>query len=233
MTPALQNLKDFADGALVEMGTPKADPAEIRLQDNPVLAQKIEKRRMVELTKVSAAARQLDRLPRRHEAVHARMDGAYDGFDLIPALLELIAPERIEHLLIATLSYNRRNGERLLELIDAGRIVRCDFLCSEMFKGYERTTIEWLQGEMASRGCALFFARSHCKILLARTSKGAHVVIEGSQNLRTCRCYEQLVMTDDARLFEFHRQFIERFKPHEARKKTKARETEAAAGQPR
>lgn len=227
-------MKDFGSN-LIEVATPPADGQSIRLDDNPVLLRKAIKRRQVELTKVSQAARQIGSLPRKGEALHARMDGSFDGYDLIPALLELIAPERIEHLLIATLSYNRRNGERLMELIDAGQVKQCDFLCSEMFAGKERESVHWLESELKRRGARLFFARNHCKLILARTSRGRHLVIEGSQNLRTCRCYEQLVMSDDRKLFEFHQRFIESFREDkdEARKKAKAGEGQAAGRQSR
>lgn len=203
----LENLREFDAGELADVGDPKPKPESIRLSDNPTLTRRIERRRFVELTKVNAAAEQLGVLPAPGETLHARMDGSFDGFDLIPAILALIAPEPIGRLKIATLSFNRRNGERLLELIDAEKVHVCDFLCSEMFAGKERAAVDWLGHELEARGSRLFFARNHCKLILARTPTRS-IVVEGSQNLRTCRCYEQLVISDDRELYYFHAGFI-------------------------
>src|SRR5690606_18693929 len=96
-----------------------------------------------------------------------------------------------------------------LEMIDAGQIGRCVFLSSCMFQGKERWTNDYLAQGLAERGGRLVVARNHCKLLLARTTDGRHLVSEGSQNLRTCHCWEQLTIADDPALFEWHRAFIE------------------------
>ena len=38
---------------------------------------------------------------------------------------------------------------------------------------------------------------------------GRRIVAEGSQNLRRCHCHEQVVISDDAALWQFYAAFIE------------------------
>jgi hypothetical protein len=204
---------DLAQG-LRELGRPameNKDRAPLPPEADPRHAQRIARRRLVELTQGQSAARVLAALPGPGEAVHVRMDGSYNGYDFLPALLELLAPETIAELYIASLSFNRRVAERLLAAIDAHQVGRCVFLSSSMFQGRERYLNDWTRDQLAARpGSRLVVARSHCKLLLAATTDGRHIVMEGSQNLRTCACYEQATFTDDRTLYAWHRDFIER-----------------------
>lgn len=173
------------------------------------LARKVEKRRMVELVKGQAAVTAIAALPQPGETVHVRMDGSYDGYEIIAAIADLLAPATIECLYVATLSFNRRVSERLLALIDAGSIRHVTFVSSLMFQGKERATVDWLSHELAKRGGRLINARNHCKLILARTTDGRNLAMEGSQNLRTCACWEQFAICDDAALYQWHQQFLE------------------------
>ncbi len=50
------------------------------------------------------------------------VSAAYRTVDLIPAWLALKAPEPIERLYVATLSFNRECLDLILELFDAGKV---------------------------------------------------------------------------------------------------------------
>ncbi|MEM7806490.1 MAG: hypothetical protein AAF561_00075 [Planctomycetota bacterium] len=170
----------------------------------------VQKRRMIELQRGQAAAERLDRLPSQNEALHVLMDGSFDGIDLLDAVLALIEPVIVDRLVIATLSFNERVMRRLLDHIDAGRVGTCTFCCSALFEGKERHLVDKLRGELERRGGTFTIERNHTKLMLFATSDGRHLVVEGSQNLRTCRCYEQFVVSQDATLFDFYVDFIER-----------------------
>jgi hypothetical protein len=198
---------------LPDVGAPRmenTDRTALPPDPDPRITTKVEKRRMVELVMGDSAAAKLGALPAAGEALHFRLDGSFNGIDVLFGMLKLLAPATIRTLYLASLSFNGRVGERLLEAIDTGDVGRCVFLSSSMFAGKERPVVDWMAAELASRGSRLVSARSHVKLLLADTTDGRWLVIESSYNARTCSCWEQAVLTDDAALYRWHADFIER-----------------------
>jgi hypothetical protein len=188
---------------------PEPEKAPLPHDPDPRHLSRVEKRRMVEMTMGENATTKLAALPGPGESLHVRMDGSFNGFDFIPAMLNLMAPATITTLHIASLSFNRRVSERLLELMDRAKVRRVVYLSSSMFEGKERHLVDWLAQELAARGSALRVARNHTKLILAHTTDARHIVCEGSFNQRTCSCFEQATFTDDAALYDWHRKFIE------------------------
>lgn len=198
---------------LPECGRPQmenTDRGELPDDPDPRITTKVATRRLVELAMGDNAAAKLSALPTPGEALHIRMDGSFNGIDIVFAVLNLLDPATIRTLYLASLSFNRRVGERLLEAIDAGTVARCVFLSSAMFQGKEKWLVDWLAAELAKRGSRLITARNHCKLLLAETTDGRHVVMEGSHNLRTCSCFEQATFYEAPDLYRWHAEFIER-----------------------
>jgi hypothetical protein len=185
---------------------PTCDPL---ADDAGRIVTKEDQRRLVELRKGQAAADRIGSLPAPGETVHLLMDATFDGIDLLPAMLDLMAPATVETLHISTLSFNRRVMDRLLALIDGGKVGRCVFCCSALFQGKERHLVDELAAELQARGGRMTVERNHTKLMLLKTTDGRHLVAEGSQNLRRCHCYEQLVISDHADLYGFYRKFIE------------------------
>jgi hypothetical protein len=215
--PAFDAMDTFGD-SLPELGRPQmenTDRSDLPTDPDPRVITKVEVRRMVELVMGDNAAAKLGALPGPGEALHIRMDGSFNGVDLVFGLLKLLAPATITTLHLASLSFNRRVGERLLEAIDAGHVGTCVFLSSSMFAGKEKHVVEWMAAELAKRGSRLLSERNHCKLMLAETSDGRRIVMEGSHNLRTCSCWEQATFTDDPELYRWHAEFIERLGTHE------------------
>jgi hypothetical protein len=171
---------------------------------------KAEARQFSELKKGQTAADRIGQLPRPGEVMHLLMDATFDGIDLLAGIVKLLEPATVTELLVTTLSFNRRVGERLLELIDSGRVTRCRFVASALFQGKERAQVDWLADELEHRGGRLTVERNHTKLMAMSTSDGRHIVTAGSQNLRRCHCFEQVCISDDRGLFEFYRDFIER-----------------------
>lgn len=178
------------------------------IPESPTLRRRTTKRRKADLHKTATAASVIGTLPEPGETLHLRMDARYDGMHLIEAILEIAAVPCAE-LHVSTLSFNRHVAARLIELHDAGKVRHVTFVVSEMFSGKERAQVEWLRQALSDQGGTLRIARSHCKLLLFKLSDGRLITCEGSQNLRTCRCYEQVSITADPALYHWHRTFIE------------------------
>ena len=171
--------------------------------------QRVERRRHVELTQGTAAVTAIGTLPEPGTVTHYRMDGSFNGVDVLLALIELLSPATVTMLYAATLSFNPRVAQRILDAIDAGKVAKCLFVSSALFFGKERGTVSAFSAALEARGCSLKSPRNHCKLLLLKTTDGRHLVIESSANLRTCRCWEQFTLTDDAATYHWHARFLE------------------------
>lgn len=155
---------------------------------------------------VANAAKQLARLPDDGESIHGIMRGNFAGFDFVDAIHQL-AGARIRELNIATLGFNGENADRLVRMIDGGRIQRATFICSHFYKTSEGEVYDVLRHQLLKRGHRCLAMRCHAKILLFEidAEPRACYVLEMSANLRSCRNLEQFVLTRDHRLLEFHR----------------------------
>src|SRR5687767_5392886 len=87
---------------------PKRDPdkAALPTDRDPRHTAKVEKRRLVELQQGDNATAKLGTLPAPGESLLVRMDGSFNGYDFIPAMLSLLTPATISTLHIASLSFN-------------------------------------------------------------------------------------------------------------------------------
>ena len=166
-----------------------------------------ERRRMLHMLHVANAAKALDRLPEPGETYPVVMRGNYNGWDIVPAVLRLAAPATIAELNISTLSFNEQNATELIELLDAGQIGRCTFLCSVYYRSMKdgAPVYEGLAEALTTRCHHIAAIRCHAKILAMELIDGRCLVVESSANLRSCRNIEQFTMTHDADLLRFHR----------------------------
>ena len=85
---------------------------------------------MVDCRGATDAVAHIGRLPSVDETIHMVAAGSYSLFDHIPAVLELVKPERLSYLAIVTLSFSARNVETLEKLMDDGQVRRLDMLYS-------------------------------------------------------------------------------------------------------
>jgi hypothetical protein len=153
------------------------------------------------------------------------MTGAFDSFDLIPAMLAHARPAMIEDLHLATLGFNHANAGRLLEMMDAGAIRKCTMLTSAFYEAdpKEAETCYRLAVELPARGGWYCATRCHAKIIAARFTDGRCYVIESSANLRTCHNIEQFTITQDRDLLHFHRAWMEGVHEHETNRASRDR----------
>ena len=204
----VDSLRPLFDG-----GNDATRNAHIGLDDDRLHTRRAKKRRMLHMLHVANAAKHLDRLPDNGETFHGVMRGNYNGWDLVPAVLQLAAPVTIAELNVATLGFNKQNAHELIQLIDAGSIDRVTFICSCYYKSNEGEVYDWLAGELTKRGHRIASIRCHAKILCMELSDGRCIVNESSANLRSCRNIEQFTMTHDRDLLEFHRQWMAEVMP--------------------
>lgn len=192
------------------------------------------KREMLHLLNVANAAKYIERLPEPSETIHAIMRGNYHAWDLVPAVLKLAAPATIEYLGVATLGFNRSNAQELVELLDAGKVRRVDFICSCYFRSTSGDEFAFLHHQLAARRQRVVAIRSHAKVVLFELSDGRRLVIESSANLRSCSNLEQFALTHDAELLAFHKSWIctliDKANDDDARKRKKRRNTQTGDG---
>lgn len=159
-------------------------------------------------------ARQLaTRLPSEEgDWLHGIIPGDFVFCDLLPVLVELRGcPHRID---ITTLSLSEQNVHTLLSLLGLPAQPVITLLLSHYFQASNKdifTSVEtMLVGHPRFR---LAIARQHTKILLMDWPECA-LVIEGSANLRSAGCIEQITARASRDLLNFHREWIDQLHTH-------------------
>jgi hypothetical protein len=169
---------------------------------------KAKRRKTYDLSRVPNAIKLIQELPQPGETVHAILGGDFHAWDLIPAAQEMIG-KPISELTITTLGFNLANNQHLCEMIDAGKVQKVFVLCSAYFEGADRDVFNQAKERLEARGQKIQATRNHSKIILIKPASGPdRFVIESSANLRSCNNLEQMALTNDAALFEFHQGWI-------------------------
>jgi hypothetical protein len=166
----------------------------------------VERRRFYDLRNVENAIALIQPLPKRRETVHAIMGGDFAAWDLVPAILG-IAGKPARALYVATLGFNEKNNTHLCQLMAAGDIQAATVLCSDYFAKADAKTYADAKARLAKVGGVLNSTRNHAKILALDLGADAFVV-EASANLRSCNNLEQIAISNDRALFDFHRTWI-------------------------
>jgi hypothetical protein len=194
------------DAGLPVINAPAREPRAARR-----MVREVAQRRFVRLTHQQQAVEALRPLPGPGASVHGITMGAFPGWFLCTAAIELLA-EPITEMIVGTLGFGRQNCGDLLALIDAGTVRRATLLVSDYFRHSDRDIFADIRRELEARGQTVSIGRSHAKLILLRTTTRS-IVIETSSNLRSSMNHEQFVLSDDAALFDFHagwiRQLIE------------------------
>ncbi len=169
------------------------------------------RRRLVDNLRVQSAIAALDGLPGPGETWHCLMDGSYDSFDLVQAILHHASPATVKELNLATLGFNFANLQMLMRMLERGEVQRATMVVSCWYQSdpKEVDVCTTLAQELARRGGWYVAARSHAKVQLLEMTDGTCYVIESSANLRTCRSIEQFCLTQDRDLLLFHRRWLE------------------------
>ena len=156
-----------------------------------------------------AAEKQIGRMPDEGETIHMVVSAAYRTVDLIPAWLALKAPEPIEQLYVATLSFNRECLDLILELFDAGKVRAFALVISVYDRANDPGRFQYAKEQLQRRGCRITAMQNHCKVITALFADGTGYTAEGSANLRSHSTTENVALTNDAGLFRFHEAWME------------------------
>lgn len=164
-------------------------------------------RQTYDLKDVTNAADHIGAMPGKGETLHLLLPGNFAAFDLIVAAINLLGGN-IDQLTISTLGFNKRNFTWLCEQFDLGKIGSFQVLASEYFRESDRSAPAYATEQMQQRGLRIGFARTHAKIQCLRAG-AKFFVFESSANLRSCNCIEQATLTNSAKLYHFHTNWIE------------------------
>lgn len=177
------------------------------------------RRRFINALRAKTAADTLGGIPAAGETWHCLMNGTYDGFDLLPAILDH-AGTAVAELRLATLGFNIANATRLLDLMDENLVRRCTMLLSSYFEAdpKDADTCYLLARELPRRGGWYCATRCHAKVIAARLLDGRCYVVESSANLRSCNAIEQFALTCDPDLYAFHAAWMEEVHDTETRR---------------
>lgn len=151
---------------------------------------------------VERAVALLKALPSRGESIHCLMNTAFNTYDLIEAVVRM-AGRPCRHLMVTTLGTNLRAAVGFEHLLKNHSIERLTLYLSRYFQDADRATCRDVVDRLKRAGAAVFVARVHCKLLLFNFGN-THYVGESSANLRSCRCIEQLCITQDRELYDFY-----------------------------
>ncbi|TWT41777.1 hypothetical protein RAS1_29000 [Phycisphaerae bacterium RAS1] len=164
--------------------------------------------RMLDARRIAAASAILTPLPEPGTAAHIVVSGTFRPWDCVPAMIAIVAPAKVDELLLTTLSLNQAVADELLALLDLGAIGRAMMICSEFWTATDGGIFEHLSKGMQARRQAIRSARVHTKLLGFALSDGRRYVFEMSGNLRSSHNLEQIAIVADADLYEFHRRWI-------------------------
>lgn len=204
-------LQKFDDSALLpmfaEVDTNRDHAA--GLNEGRTMTRAAAKRRYARIERAVAAAEAIGRLPEPGESIHGIMSGTYDGWALVPAVIELAEGATVDHLWVATLGFNRDNVESLAGMLDAGQVRRVSFIASCWFRTTDTTVWEHTATELTRRGHRCVAVRSHAKVILFELSDGRALAWEASANLRSCKNVEQFALHHAPDLVEFHKSWMD------------------------
>jgi hypothetical protein len=169
------------------------------------------KRSFLDARREDSVIEHLITLPQPGETLHIVIDGRFRPCDIIPAMRRLSDPAVIKRLDVATLGFNRENVETIARGMDQGKIQKATLICSVYFTSHEGPSYEFLRAEITARGGRVAKGLTHAKVILLEMTDGNCYTVEGSANLRSCSSIEQMAITNDRGLLDFHRAWMEDF----------------------
>jgi hypothetical protein len=147
-----------------------------------------------------ALAGVLDPLPTAGETVHLIIHG---GVPLSAVVWHVVDQNPPADLVISTLGFSRHFIHELIDRMQTGQITSGVVVCSNYFSRADAAEYQEARELLTPWPCRLTDARTHAKIAVF-----GHFSMEGSANLRSCRSVENVAVTNDRALAEFHRQWI-------------------------
>lgn len=148
-----------------------------------------------------ALAGVLDPLPTAGESIHIILPGNVALGDVLWHIVD--ATNQPGPLHISTLGFGRAWVHGLLERLQARQITQATICCADYFAKTDAAEFQEARELLAQWPVTLRAGRTHAKVGVFHSMS-----MEGSANLRACRSIENVAVTNDNTLADFHRQWI-------------------------
>lgn len=209
LSPGAFDVSDFEPDLTFD----RVKPSSRLLPAGKLLRRRATSRRMFNFSAITNAVALLKKLPEAGETFHLAMDTSFNGYDLIAAVIQL-ADQPCRELVVSTLATNQRAVAGFKGMMDAGQLGKLTVALSVYFRDADREACQQITAALKSIGAAVHTLRIHAKLCLFDFGN-RHFVAEGSGNLRSCRCIEQLALTNDRQLFDFYHNTVKNIVKHE------------------
>lgn len=193
-----------------DMLGPGADEAETTHRPNARALRIQAKRAMLRIEREQQARDVLKGLPAAGHQVHIVSAAKFDFWTWCPVMIDWLG--KTDHFYCSTWTLSRNNARELFGLVDEGKIpaASCVILTGTYFKRRESSVYSYLVEGLRNRGGRYRAFSNHAKVLLiANARRRAWLTIEGSANLTSNPRLEQYVITNDRRLHDFHRGWMD------------------------
>lgn len=140
-------------------------------------------------------------LPTAGETIHIILPGNVALGDVVWSIID--GTQLPGPLHVSTLGFGRAWVHGLLERLQARQITKATICCSDYFAKADAAEFQEARELLAPWPVTLVAGRTHAKVATFGT-----ISLEGSANLRACRSIENVAVTNDTNLADFHRQWI-------------------------
>ena len=148
-----------------------------------------------------AIAGVLDPMPKAGESIHIILPGNVALGDVLWHIVD--AGDQPGPLHVSTLGFGRAWVHGLLERLQARQITEAVVCCSDYFAKSDAAEFQEAKELLAPWPVTLMAGRIHAKVGTFNT-----LSMEGSANLRACRSIENVSITNDTNLTNFHRRWL-------------------------
>ena len=149
----------------------------------------------------NALAGVLNPLPTAGETVHLVLPGNVPLGDVLWHIVDGLDQPGPLH--VSTLGFGRAWVHGLLERLQARQITEATICCSDYFAKADAAEFQEARELLAPWPVTLVAGRTHAKV-----ATFGNISMEGSANLRACRSIENVAVTNDNTLADFHRNWI-------------------------
>jgi len=154
---------------------------------------------------------------KKGECVAVNLTGRFIFGDFIGAFIQEHYL-KVKHLTISSLAGNIQVYGLILALLERGWVDQIDMFLSEytiaMDRKHSPDAVVFLIAATKKHPGKfnIFTGRIHSKIVLIETEKGGKVTMHGSANLRSSQSIEQLVIQENAQLYDFFFKYLQTLK---------------------
>jgi hypothetical protein len=148
-----------------------------------------------------ALAGVLNPLPTPGESVHIILPGNVALGDVVWTVVD--GTQLPGPLHVSTLGFGRAWIHGLLERLQARQITEATIACADYFAKSDAAEFQEARELLAPWPVTLMAGRTHAKVAVFHSMS-----MEGSANLRACRSIENVSITNDTNLANFHRHWI-------------------------